>query len=117
MTDRLKKEREELCVIRDAHKKEIDELESKVSSLQQRSKNPPGLPLSNGCHSADTVNYYTGLPNYGTFSLVINLVSFGILFRPSLVLTHEQEILLVLMKLSLCLDHRDLAHCFGITVF
>ena len=42
-------------------KKEVDELESKVSSLQQRSKNPPGLPLSNGCHSADTVNYYRAL--------------------------------------------------------
>ena len=104
-----------MCVICDAHKKEVDELESKVSSLQQRSKNPPGLPLSNGCHSADTVNYYTGLPNYETFSLVINLVSFGILSRPSSVLTHEQEILLVLMKLSLCLDHRDLAHRFGIS--
>lgn len=66
---------------------------------------------SNDGISADTVDYYTGM----TLSVVVDLASSGISSRSSSTLAHEQEILLVLMKLSLCLDHRDLACRFGIS--
>lgn len=60
------------------------------------------------------VNFYMGLPNYATLKLVTELVTSGI--EPNRgVLTAFQEICLVLMKLRLDLEERDLAYRFGIS--
>ena len=60
------------------------------------------------------VNFYRGLPNYATLKLVTELVTSGI--EPNRgVLTAFQEICLVLIKLRLNLEEKDLAYRFGIS--
>ena len=60
------------------------------------------------------VNFYTGLPNFATLKLVTELVTSGI--EPNRgVLTAFQEICLVLIKLRLNLEEKDLAYRFGIS--
>ena len=60
------------------------------------------------------VNFYTGLPNYATLKLVTDLITSGI--EPNRgVLTAFQEIYLVLIKLRLNLEEKDLAYRFGIS--
>ena len=60
------------------------------------------------------VNFYTGLPNYATLNLITDLITSGI--EPNRgVLTAFQEICLVLIKLRLNLEEKDLAYRFGIS--
>ena len=65
-------------------------------------------------HNDDAkVLFYTGLPNYATLLLVLEFVTSAIT-APRGVLSPFQELFMVLMKLRLNLEERDLAYRFGI---
>ena len=60
------------------------------------------------------VNFYTGLPNFATLYLVFELLTSGL--EPNRgVLTAFQEICMVMIKLRLNLEEKDLAYRFGIS--
>ena len=61
----------------------------------------------------EKVLFYTGLPNYATLLLVLEFVTSAIT-TPRGVLSPFQELFMVLMKLRLNLEERDLAYRFGI---
>ena len=61
----------------------------------------------------EKVLFYTGLPNYATLLLVLEFITSGITASRG-ALTTFQELFLVLMKLRLNLEEKDLAYRFGI---
>ena len=61
----------------------------------------------------EKVLFYMGLPNYATLLLVLEFVTSGITASRG-ALTTFQELFLVLMKLRLNLEEKDLAYGFGI---
>lgn len=64
------------------------------------------------------VSFYTGLPNFATLMLVVQCVTIAIPYKKGTTghsLSRFQEIMLVLMKLKLNLDERDLAYRFEIS--
>lgn len=67
------------------------------------------------CNDA-VVKFLTGLPNSSTFQLVVEFISKGLHFHHKAALSPCQEMLLVLMKLRLNLEHQDLAYRFHVSV-
>lgn len=63
----------------------------------------------------DMVKFYTGLPNSSTFKLVVEYISEDLHIHHNAALSPSEEILLVLMKLRLNLEHKNLAYRFHIS--
>ncbi|KAF5271423.1 hypothetical protein FQR65_LT17613 [Abscondita terminalis] len=61
--------------------------------------------------------YYTGLPTYAVFTIVLNLILPYLEVHPNTSLPADDQILLTLVKLRLNLHYTDLAYRFGISKF
>jgi len=90
--------------------KEMDFLRQERDSLQEQIDRET---LSAESMSSEMVKYYTGLPNYGVFSLVHKLCHQH-LSKSRTKLTTSDELLMTLMRLRLNLSIEDLAFRFHI---
>ena len=97
--------------------KKLQECMERSEKLKLRIEN---LTMTEGSmvENDKKIPFYTGLPNVGTLLLIIQWVTTAIPYKKGTTghsLSQFQEIVMVLMKLRLNLDERDLAHRFEIS--
>ena len=88
----------------DSLRKERDDLKDELSKQQ----------LTADTLSQEKVKFYTGLPNYGVFQLVLKLCESSVV-KSKTNLTLSDELLLTLMKLRLNLTYDDLSFRFHVS--
>lgn len=88
----------------DSLRKERDDLKDELSKQQ----------LTAETLSQEKVKFYTGLPNYGVFQLVLKLCESSVV-KSKTNLTLSDELLLTLMKLRLNLTNDDLSFRFHVS--
>lgn len=107
---------EQLCVLKEGIgklTKDLEDLERKNQSLEERAKRCFGVDLLEG--DDGKTRYYTGLATYASFETVFKHTSTKVK-RKKTKLGGRDELLLTLVKLRLNLGMEDLSHRFGVSV-
>lgn len=93
---------------------QVDMLREKNAKLAKEPK-PTSRDVLSEVYLTDKVRcyYYTGLPNNESFLWLLGLIENDVQ-KPSVKITSSKQLLLVMMKLKLDLQHIDLGYRFGI---
>lgn len=110
MQSQMRKQQSEINLLQ----VQVDMLREKNSRLSKEPK-PTSRDVLSDVYLADRSKcfYYTGLPNNESFLWLLSLVENEVQ-KPAVKITSSKQLLLVLMKLKLDLQHIDLGYRFGI---